>query len=213
MDSPQQDSGIADEALVRAAQAGDRTSFDRLIERHHGMVFGLIVRVLGDREAATDATQDAFVKAYTGLKHFRGEAKFTTWLYRIALNQARSVIRKRKAGGPKVFSMFSRRDDDDTRTEEVSDLTYEPSAAADRRETARTIHAVLDTLDDDDRELIVLRDVDGMSYEAIAELLEKPLGTVKSTLHRARLKFVARYRLVADGAAGAPELDRGVLGS
>lgn len=217
MNVPQQEtssseSGPSDACLVEAAQGGDRAAFDRLVERHQQMVFGLVGRLVDDRELAADTTQDVFVKAFVGLRKFRGEAAFSTWLYRIALNQARSVLRQKRAPGPKVFHLFARRDDDDARTEEVADETYEPSAMVTKQETAQLIQSVLCTLDPDDRELIVLRDVQGLGYDEIAEVIGRPLGTVKSTLHRARLKFVERYRLVERGAAGAPDLsDRGAV--
>lgn len=198
----------SDADLVRAAQRGERSAFDRLIERHQDRIYGLVYRILGDRERAADTTQDVFVKAYTGLPRFRGDAAFATWIYRIALNQARSELRQKRNPGPKVVHLFARREDDDTRSEEVPDHTYEPTRMVGRKETARTIQTVLSSLDADDRELIVLRDVEGLGYDEIARITERPLGTVKSTLHRARLKFVERYRLAECGAPPMPGVTR-----
>jgi len=212
------DAGPSDAELVDAAQGGDRAAFDRLVERHQDRTYGLVLRILGDRERALDTTQDVFVKAYTALNSFRGEAAFSTWIYRIALNQARSELRQKKSQGPKVFHLYARRDEEDTRAEEVPDRTYEPTRMIGRQETAEMIQSVLRTLDPEDRELIVLRDVQGLGYDQISRIVERPLGTVKSTLHRARLKFVERYRLAERGAStrtgtrGAPVSDPGAMG-
>jgi RNA polymerase sigma-70 factor (ECF subfamily) len=210
--------GPSDEELVRAAQSGDRAAFDRLVERHQDRTYALVLRILGDRERALDTTQDVFVKAYTALKSFRGEAAFSTWIYRIALNQARSELRQKQSHGPKVVHLYGRREDDDMRAEEVPDRTYEPTRMIGQQETAEMIQSVLRTLDPEDRELIVLRDVQGLGYDQISRIVERPLGTVKSTLHRARLKFVERYRLAERGASTrsrteeAPVSDPGVVG-
>jgi RNA polymerase sigma-70 factor (ECF subfamily) len=205
--------GLSDQELVAAARGGDRSAFDRLVERHQGKTYGLVYRILGDRERAADTTQDVFVKAYVGLARFRGEAAFSTWIHRIAVNQARSELRQRRGSGPKVVHLYARREDDDTRTEEVPDRTYEPTRMIGQKETATMIQSVLGTLDPEDRELIVLRDVQGLGYDEIARIVERPLGTVKSTLHRARLKFVERYRQAERGTLpeGAPLTDQGAL--
>jgi len=193
--------GPSDEELVKAAQAGDRAAFDRLVERHQDRTYGMVLRILGDRERALDTTQDVFVKAFTALKSFRGEAAFSTWIYRIALNQARSELRLKQTHGPKVVHLYARREEEDMRAEEVPDRTYEPTKMLGQQETAEMIQSVLRTLDPEDRELIVLRDVQGLGYDQISRIVERPLGTVKSTLHRARLKFVERYRLAERGAS------------
>ena len=212
--APEREEPADDRELVQAAQAGDREAFDRLVERHQGRTYGLVFRILGDREGAMDTTQDVFVKAYTALGDFRGDAAFSTWLYRIALNQARSELRQKRSAAPRVVHLYARRDEDDTRAEEVPDETYEPTRMIGRQETIEMIQSVLGTLDAEDRDLIVLRDVQGLGYDEIARIVERPLGSVKSTLHRARLKFVERYRLAERGGTvrGASLTDRGAVG-
>jgi len=214
LETPENTAAPGDAELVKAAQSGNREAFDRLVGRHQDRTYGLVFRILGDPERAADTTQDVFVKAFLGLEKFRGEAAFSTWIFRIALNEARSELRQKRASGPKVFSLYSKREDDNTRAEEVPDETYEPTQMIGQKETAERIQAILGTLEPEDRELITLRDVQGMGYDEIARIVECPLGTVKSTLHRARLKFVQRYRLAElGGTLKAPKVsDQGAVG-
>ncbi|MBN2490636.1 MAG: sigma-70 family RNA polymerase sigma factor, partial [Planctomycetes bacterium] len=172
--------GPSDAELVASARGGDRAAFDRLVERHQDRIYGLVYRFLGDRERAADTTQDVFVKAYVGLARFRGEAAFATWIYRIAVNEARSRLRPKRGAGPKLVFVGGGGGDEEDRAVEIPDRTYEPTRRIGQQETAARIHGVLGTLDPEDRELIVLRDVQGLGYEEIARIVDRPLGTVKS---------------------------------
>lgn len=158
-----------DAHLVRRAQKGDRFAFGELVERHQHRLLTLAARVLGSPDEAADAVQDAFVRAWLTLPRFRGDALFSTWLYRIGLNAAYDVRSKR-------------------RPEPVSDLP-EPVDPRDeflRSELSGELQQALDTLDEDYRVAVVLYDVLGCSYAEIAELTDVPEGTVKSRIFRGR---------------------------
>lgn len=177
-----------DQAVLEACRRGEPGAFDVLVERHHRRVFRLAVRLLGDEEAALDAAQETFVKAWRALPRFEGGALFTTWLTRIAINQCRNEQRRRatlKHGRarsldapipgtdvPRASTLMASGPDVDART-----LTGELSAR---------LSALLSSLPPDDREVLLLKEVEGLSYEGIAEVLDIPVGTVRSRLHRAR---------------------------
>ncbi len=164
--------------VVERCRRGDESAWTELVDASYREVYTLCLRVLGNPEDAAEATQDAFVKAWRGLKGFRGDAAFTTWLYRIAMNAAVSKLRSRK-----------RRARDTSLDEAGFDHTpskdsTEESVAA-RLEVGR-VERALATLPEQYRATIVLRDVYGLSYEEIAAEVGAPLGTVKSRIHDAR---------------------------
>jgi RNA polymerase sigma-70 factor (ECF subfamily) len=172
----------ADAPLVGRARAGDRDSFSELVKRHHRRVFNLASRILGDREAAADATQETFLSAYQHLGEFEERARFSTWITRIAVNRCRNVLRS---------AAVSRRDVLD---DPIADPRPGPEAQAGAREIAGHLARALATIDADHREVVVLREIEGLSYGAIAEILGVEEGTVKSRLHRARAALRERLR-------------------
>lgn len=172
-----------DEAqLVEAARAGDRGSFGALIERYQDRLFNTLVRVLGSREESLDVVQDAFVQAFIKLESFRGDAKFYTWLYRIAMNLALSQRRRRR---PAVSVEVVK----ERAGEEPVDHNPAPEACMIGRERVAAVQAALAELGDQHRQILVLRELEDCSYETIAEILQLPLGTVRSRLYRARLEL------------------------
>lgn len=177
-----------DGPLVERARGGDREAFAALVRRHQGRIHGLVARVLGDQERAAEVAQEVFVRAFMGLRRFRGEAAFGTWLYRIALNELRGTLRRRPRREPLPV---------------VPASGDNPARRLQRRETAAQVRAVLAGLRPEERELLVLRDMEGLTYAEMAALLGKPLGSVKSALHRARLRFAERFRRLEAG--GRPE--------
>jgi RNA polymerase sigma-70 factor (ECF subfamily) len=198
---PQNGGETSDEDLVARARSGDRGAFDLLAIRYKDRIFGLCFRKLGDAEEAMDASQEAFLKAYRGLAAFEGKSKFYTWLFRIALNCA-FTRRKRRAREREVTPVSAdaggaagEDDEDGPGRIEAADVRDEPASAALRGEKARLIGDAIAALDEDFQRVVMLRDVDGLAYEEIAEVLEIPVGSVKSRLHRARL--VLRERLKA----------------
>jgi RNA polymerase sigma-70 factor (ECF subfamily) len=183
----------ADQTLIRQAQAGDPHAFDALVRKHQQLVFAVALRMLGDHEDAKDVAQDAFVRAYDGLRGFRGQAKFSTWLVAITVNLARN----RRRWWARQRRVVAGSLDEPVRPEagapghDAPDPAPGPSAAAEQRERHAYLLAALQQMPMEDRTVIVLRDVNGHSYEEIAEILGCALGTVKSRLSRARMQLRA----------------------
>lgn len=179
-----------DALLVERAQTGDRQAFGQLVERYQDRVFNALVGLLGCREEARDAAQDAFVQAWRKLDAFRGEAKFYTWLYRIAMNQGLSRRRRKRP----VASLDQQKE---AVGAEPVDPAGEPTDTLAAAENVAQVRAALAELADDHRQILVLREIEGLAYEDIAETLELPVGTVRSRLFRARsqLKEVLEAKL------------------
>lgn len=169
-----------DEAWIREFQAGRERGFNRLVLKHKDRVYGLCLRLLaGDAPEAEDAAQEAFVRAYRGLPAFRMEAKFTSWIYRIAVNVCRN-----KMASPAWRA--SRRRGDPEEAERLEAAAPSPEAEMDERGRRARIEAAIARLPEDQRSLVVLRDVEGRSYEEIAAATGLNEGTVKSRLNRGR---------------------------
>lgn len=195
------DLGQDDQSLVRAAAQGRAEAFDALVLRHQDRLYGILHRLVGDAEKAMDLAQETFLKAWRGLGGFHGESTFFTWLYRIARNVVTSAARH-DAARPKVRVSL----DDPERDEAVSGSGAAPGGCGpeQRAISAEQRVLVLDAigrLPPDFREIVILRDMEDRSYEEIAELLEVPVGTVRSRLHRARLELKERLRRVLDPTA------------
>lgn len=173
-----------DKELVKRVQKGDLAAFDMLFARYQSKILNLISRYVRDSEEVQDVAQEAFIKAYRALPRFRGDSAFYTWLYRIAINTAKNhlVARSRRPPSTDV-------DVDDADFRDDADILREmedPEAALARDQLRETIHAALNDLPDDLRSALTLREFDGLSYEQIAEILECPVGTVRSRIFRAR---------------------------
>jgi len=171
--------------LIARAQAADREAFDRLVDETHNMAYATAYRLIGDPDLAADATQDAYVRAYSSLHTFRGSSSFSTWLYRIVVNVSLDLLRRR-ARAPERLALVGD-DEGEEREVEIADLTADPHADAERRERQAAVLRGLQQISDDHRAVLVLFDLNGLAYEEIAEVLHIPLGTVKSRLNRARL--------------------------
>jgi len=179
-------SGIeqSDLELVRRAQRGERGAFDLLVLRYQHKVIKLVARLLRDPTEAEDVAQDAFVKAYRALGSFRGDSAFYTWLYRIAVNTARNVMasRQRRPLDYEADLNESEQSAVDSRMRH----TDTPEAAALSEEIHQTVNHAVEQLPEDLRTAIILREVEGLSYEEIAEAMDCPVGTVRSRIFRAR---------------------------
>lgn len=187
-----------DKRLVADAKSGRLEAFDQLVLRHQQMVFAVALRMLGDYDEAADVAQDAFVRAYQSLASFRGESKFSTWLVSITMNLCRN--RRRWWGRRKKVIVASTDDPVEageaaTLGQQLEDPGPSPSDIAQRRERQHQLMQALQRLDAIHRSVVVLRDIEGNSYEEIAEALACEVGTVKSRLNRAR----AQLRLLVDG--------------
>ncbi len=177
------DASPTDAELVALAHAGDVEAFGRLVQRNQHYVYNAVCHLVGDAREAEDIAQDVFVKAYRSIGRFEGRSKFSTWLYGIMLNSVRSFWR-RQARRPALIQEPADDDEPGADPEAHGDDPFEATARGERVETVR---AAIAALDEDLREIVVLRDVRGLSYEELAEVLDVPDGTVKSRLHRARL--------------------------
>lgn len=174
--------------LIEAFRRGRETAFDDLVRRHEARIWRLCGRILSDDDAALDAAQESFVKAWKALPRFKGDARFSTWLTRIAINQCRNELRRRrtvKHTQPLSLDAPSR-DGESSAAASVAALGHDPYEAARGREVASALATALAEIDDEAREVILLRDAEDLGYEEIAEILEVPIGTVRSRLHRAR---------------------------
>ena len=183
-----------DAALVAAATAGDRQAFATLVERHQGRILALLERLTGCHEQARDLAQETFVSAYRKLSSFAGRSAFSTWLYRIACNHAAAAGRRRRPVAAPLGA-------DGGGVAEPAAPSADVSARLERQELARQVTAALDRLEDRYREVVVLADMQDTSYEEISAVLDIPLGTVRSRLHRGRLEL---RRLLANHAQGQP---------
>ena len=170
-----------DRALVETALGGELDAFNRLVELHQDYLFGVAVRVVGDREAAADAVQEAFLSAYRNLSRFRGDS-FRSWLTRIALNAATDVLRGRKRRPADPYPEW-----EDDSWQPPTDESDGPEQTAIARSRSRIIAAALGQITEDQRAAIVLYDVEGYDYHEIADMTGVSLGTVKSRIHRGRL--------------------------
>ena len=171
-----------DASLIAATLAGDSSAFGRLVQQYQDRLYNSLLRVLGSADDAADIVQDAFVQAYTKLESFRGGSQFYTWLYRIAFNLAMSHMRRhhKKTSLDEMKTLVGAEPTDGQPTVESGLI---------EQERAELIHDSLAELSFEHRQIIVLREIDGSSYEEIAEILDLPVGTVRSRLFRARLEL------------------------
>jgi len=168
--------------LIDAARAGDQDAFAQLVRLYEKRVFALTTRMCKNADDAAEAAQDAFLAAWQGLKFFRGESSFSTWLYRLASNACVDLLRKegrhRSAAGPSL-------DDEELNIDAVDSLPT-PQEAAERKELRQQIEQGLAALSPEHRQVLVLREMHQLSYDEIAEALDMDIGTVKSRISRAR---------------------------
>lgn len=173
--------------LVSRAQGRDAEAFQTLVLRYQDRVFNTAFRLTGDRSHAEDLTQEVFLKAFKALRKFKGRSSFSTWLYRITVNAATSEWRRAAAlKRGKEVAFPSAAGDGGGGTWEPAASDGDPREAAERGERALLVQGAIEALEEDYRVVIVLRDIEGFSYEEIAEIIECPIGTVRSRLHRAR---------------------------
>ncbi|MBM4442220.1 MAG: sigma-70 family RNA polymerase sigma factor [Candidatus Rokubacteria bacterium] len=185
---------IDDGALVERVRGGDVAAFEPLVEKYRQRVYRLAYNVLRNQEDAWDAAQDAFIKAYKALPSFRGQSAFYTWLFRIVMNVAHDKARSRGAQG-RAFGTERLTEEEWERT--MPDPGENPDAAAARAEQRARLTRALETLPEHHRAIIMLSDLEGLSYREIADVLSIPMGTVMSRLHNARKRLRAALGPVA----------------
>jgi len=173
-----------DQALVERVQRGDKTAFDVLVRKYQHKIIKLISRYVRDQSEVYDVAQEAFIKAYRALPNFRGDSAFYTWMYRIAINTAKNYL---VAQGRRLPNVDVGAEDAEQFEGESSLKEYAtPEHMLLRDEVESTIYSAIDQLPQDLRTAITLREIEGMSYEEIAEAMACPVGTVRSRIFRAR---------------------------
>jgi RNA polymerase sigma-70 factor (ECF subfamily) len=187
----------SDLSLVQRAQCGEPGAFDKVVK--------LVMRYVRNPTEAEDIAQDAFIKAYRALSRFRGDSAFYTWLYRIAINTAKNSLAAR-ARNPVQLDSNGSGDEDRPGLEERMIDTATPEALALTEEIRATVSAAIDRLPEDLRTAIMLRELEGLSYEEIAKTMDCPVGTVRSRIFRAREAVDERLREIFDGGLGRGEV-------
>lgn len=186
--------GRSDEELIEACQAGDSSAFDLLVERWEDKIRGACWRVLGSQDEARDVAQEAFLKAYRGLGSFKREARFSSWLYQIALNLCRDRLRRQKVRA--VVSLEE--------LERSGPVLAEPRLGAQdeliERDLARAVRQAIGELPEQQREVLILKEYQGLTFLEIAQALEVPVSTVKTRLYRGLAQL--RLRLERRGITG-----------
>ncbi|MDH3676356.1 MAG: sigma-70 family RNA polymerase sigma factor [Anaerolineae bacterium] len=172
--------------IIKQAQTGNLSAFNQLVMAYQGTAYNVAYRVIGNRDAAADATQDAFLKAYKAIKQYQG-GSFRSWLLRIVTNTCYDQLRY-KSRRP-TTSLEDLTENPDDHSDRLISQTERPEERVLRRELNQLIQIGIDTLPDDQRLVLVLSDVQGFSYQEIAEIIDQPLGTVKSRLSRGRRRL------------------------
>ena len=197
-------SELTDLQLVERTVAGDQRAFELLVPKYQRRIQRLIGRMVRDVDLVEDIAQETFLRAYRALHQFRGEAQFYTWLYRIAVNTAKKSLGDLRRD-PVISEGALRPSDDEDETyatqnePTTSETPYTVLAA---KEIAAAVNAAVDALPEDLRQAVTLREIEGMSYEEIAELMNCPIGTVRSRIFRAREAISARVRPMLESQSG-----------
>jgi RNA polymerase sigma-70 factor (ECF subfamily) len=187
---------LSDEELVEAFQAGDTSAFDQLVSRWDRKIQGAIYRIVGSGEDSRDLCQEAFLKAYRGLAGFKKEARFSSWLYQIAVNVCRDRMRRQR--GKTIVSL-----EDVTSAGELPIRGVAPSALElmEAGDLSRTVASAVAALPQEQREVIILKEYQDLTFQEIADALDVPVSTVKTRLYRGMTQL--RQRLVRQGIRGA----------
>ena len=194
----------SDLMLVERTVAGDQRAFELLVIKYQRRIQRLIGRMVRDVDLVEDIAQEAFIRAYRALHQFRGDAQFYTWLYRIAVNTAKKTLMELKHDPTVSESSFRSSDDEDEtsrpRNEPTTDETPESMLAA--KEIGAVVNAAMEALPDDLRQAVTLREIEGLTYEEIAVMMNCPIGTVRSRIFRAREAISAKIRPMLENQIG-----------
>ncbi len=196
--------GDADALLVERVKRGDVRAFEMLVVKYQRRIERLIGRMVRDTDLVQDIAQESFIRAYRAIPQFRGDSAFYTWLYRIAVNTAKKALSDMKRD-PLVFeSARSVSEDGEETSRAENELTdgETPEALLATKEIGAAVNAAIEALSEDLRQAITLREIEGLSYEEIAEAMNCPIGTGRSRIFRAREAIAARLRPLLDTASG-----------
>ena len=186
-----------DQILVERAQAGDRHAFDQLVSKYQRKLGRLLSRFIRDSAEIEDVTQEAFIKAYRALPSFRGDSAFYTWLYRIGINTAKNYLVAQGRRAPTSTQFDSEEAETFESAGQLRDINT-PESLLMSKQIGETVNSAIDALPEELRRAIVLREIDGLSYEEIAEMMDCPIGTVRSRIFRAREAVAEKLRPLLD---------------
>ena len=195
---------VSDLSLVRRVQRGDKGAFDALVLKYQHKLVKLVMRYVRNPAEAEDIAQEAFIKAYRALPQFRGDSAFYTWLYRIAINTAKNAVVSRDRS-PIEYDLDRHNSDESYEMHGRMKDSETPEGLVLTDEIRSTVNAAIDSLPEDLRTAIVLRELEGLSYEEIAAAMDCPVGTVRSRIFRAREAIDRRLREVFEGGLGRAE--------
>lgn len=196
----------ADALLVERVKRGDVRAFEMLVVKYQRRIERLIGRMVRDVDLVQDIAQESFIRAYRALPQFRGEAAFYTWLYRIAVNTAKKALMDMKRDPLVTESALASRDEEGDETSRVENELSDgetPDALLASKEIAQAVNVAVEALSEDLRQAITLREIEGLSYEEIADVMNCPIGTVRSRIFRAREAIAEKLRPLLDTRDGA----------
>ncbi|MBI5925733.1 MAG: RNA polymerase sigma factor RpoE [Aquabacterium sp.] len=194
-----------DAALVERVQRGDQKAFEMLVVKYQRRIERLIARMVRDVDLVEDIAQETFIRAYRALPNFRGESAFYTWLYRIAVNTAKKAMIGLKRDPVLTESAMASVNDEEEGSSRVENELSDgetPESVLASRQIAQTVNAAIESLSEDLRQAITLREIEGLSYEEISEMMNCPIGTVRSRIFRAREAIATRLRPLLDTRQG-----------
>jgi RNA polymerase sigma-70 factor, ECF subfamily len=195
----------ADSALVERVKLGDQRAFEMLVVKYQRRIERLIGRMVRDTDLVQDIAQETFIRAYRAIPQFRGDSAFYTWLYRIAVNTAKKALMDMKRDPVITESALGGAGGEDDETSRVeNELTdgATPESVLASKEIAQTVNLAIEALSEDLRQAVTLREIEGLSYEEIAEAMNCPIGTVRSRIFRAREAIAARLKPLLDTRDG-----------
>jgi RNA polymerase sigma-70 factor (ECF subfamily) len=194
----------ADAPLIERVKLGDVKAFEMLVVKYQRRIERLIGRMVRDVDLVPDIAQETFIRAYRAIPQFRGESAFYTWLYRIAVNTAKKALVDLKRDPLVTESARASRDDDDETSRVENELSdgETPDAVLASKQVAAAVNSAIEALSEDLRQAITLREIEGLSYDEIAVLMNCPIGTVRSRIFRAREAIALRLRPLLDTRAG-----------
>ncbi len=194
----------SDLMLVERTIAGDQRAFELLVIKYQSRIQRLIGRMVRDVDLVEDIAQETFIRAYRALHQFRGDAQFYTWLYRIAVNTAKKSLMDLKHEPAVLDGGFRSSDDDDETSKGKNEPTMDetPESVLAAKEIGNVVNAAMEALPDDLRQAITLREIEGLTYEEIALIMNCPIGTVRSRIFRAREAISARIRPMLENQTG-----------
>jgi RNA polymerase sigma-70 factor, ECF subfamily len=193
----------SDAMLVERTVAGDQKAYELLVIKYQRRIQRLIGRMVRDVDLVEDIAQETFIRAYRALAQFRGDAQFYTWLYRIAVNTAKKALMELKRDPTVSENSFKSADDDETSPLENELTSSEtPEALLASKEIAAVVNAAMEALPEELRQAITLREIEGLSYEEISEVMSCPIGTVRSRIFRAREAISERVKPLLENKSG-----------